>query len=156
MSLFLVIQNEDCHFVIRMLLSCILHDNQNCLQLDTSSHRIWLQVLSVVILNTFFNWSNWWWNFIRPEGFWEILPFCILVSGRYNGKYMSGILCFSESNVQFRMYFLCTEQKEKGSACVLFMGTALAESPREHPWLMLVHAVSSRCDNQPTLRINEW
>ena len=31
------------------------------------------------------------------------------------------------------MYFCCTVQKEEDSACVLFMGTALAESPsREH------------------------
>ena len=36
------------------------------------------------------------------------------------------------------MYFLCTVQKEEESACVLFMGTALAESPREHPWLMVL------------------
>ena len=49
---------------------------------------------------------------------------------------MSGILCFSESNIQFLMYFPCTVQKEEDSACVLFMGIALAESPREHPWLM--------------------
>ncbi len=49
---------------------------------------------------------------------------------------MSGILCFSETNIRFLMHFLCTEQKEEDSACVLFMGTALAESPRDHPWLV--------------------
>ena len=37
------------------------------------------------------------------------------------------------------MYFLCTVQKGEDSACVLFMGTALVESPREHPWLMSLH-----------------
>ena len=49
--------------------------------------------------------------------------------------------------IQFLMYFLCTVQKEEDSACVLFMGTALAESPKEHHWLMSLASTNgaTRC-----------
>ena len=71
---------------------------------------------------------------------------------------MSGILCFSESNIQFLMDFLCTVHKEEASACVLFMGTALAESPKEHHWLMSLASTNgaTRCQNLVTKKDNLW
>ena len=58
-SYFLLIQNEDCQFVILILLTWNLHDNQILLQLSSTSHRGWLQVISVARLNTFFNRFTW-------------------------------------------------------------------------------------------------
>ncbi len=121
-ELFLLIENEDCHLVILMLLSCNSLDNQIYLQLSTNSHRIWLQVMSVARLNIFFNCSNWWWNFIIPEGF-----SCLYMSFWRNilYKYVSEILCFSEDYHQLLMYFLCTMQKEEDSTFVPIKGHIL-------------------------------
>ncbi len=51
-------------------------------------------------------------------------------------KHVSEILYSQKIISSCFEYFPCIVQREKDSACVLFMGPALAEGPREHPWLM--------------------
>ncbi len=92
-SFTLLINNEDCHLVILMLLSCKLHGNQIYLQLSVSSHRAWLQVLTVARLETSLSCCNWWWNIILAEAF---LMFYRSFWIDILNKYVSGTWCFSE------------------------------------------------------------
>ena len=130
---FPLIQNEDYQLVILMCLSCKLHGNQIYLQLSASSHRVWLQVLSVARLETSLNCCNWWWNIILPEAFLLLYrSFWIDILN----KYVSGPLCFSEDYHQ--IFVILPQHCAKGGGQCLcpVHGSSTGWRSQKHPWLM--------------------
>ncbi len=117
--------------------SCILHDNWNGLQLHTYSHSVLLQVLSVAILIISFNWFNWWWYFITPEGFWEIISLCILVSGRYTRQVYVWNIVFSHKVISS---FLCTS-----SVLYTRKRTVLVSCSWVQHWLRVPESILGSC-----------